>query len=411
MNTKKIASVLVFSYFLAFSIGFIYAKPIGVDLKDPNLNNLELGLSFPPISDGKDREFTKSLTNDLGVNHIRAAEDWSFREPEQGEFKWNPIEDRLEFCAQNQLDFFLTFKSNAPKWARDEYNERSATFKNISDFESYLKAFFEHTDKYFIPYVQFGNEWVSDWWFVGNKYQFCNYTNLFYDIVKEYSPNTQVALGGFAIGVLRELAMHYNFTDTLITEKGEIIGESDFKSQIDDKEHQKGLERTLYVLENAQYDILDIHLYDDYWNFKAYKNVIEQLAPGYPIISTEFGGPNLYWENIWNDYSSHFHAQHLQNCIETIERMNISLAYYFKPISSRSANPSHRQSGLINQMLMMKGSYHVFKAYSQGKVSFNFSYLAIYSVGLMGIISIIFTILNKIYGKMKPRKTEKNNNH
>ena len=83
---------------------------MGVDLTDVGMNRAELGLSFPPFSDEKDQAFTGYHMKQLGVSHLRVAEDWRWREPQQGEFKWKSLDRRLEFCKDRDLELFLTLR-------------------------------------------------------------------------------------------------------------------------------------------------------------------------------------------------------------------------------------------------------------------------------------------------------------
>ena len=64
---------------------------------DYELSHLRLGISFPPVADEEQRTFSASLLNELGVKYIRIGEDWSFREPSQGNFIWSPLDDRINF--------------------------------------------------------------------------------------------------------------------------------------------------------------------------------------------------------------------------------------------------------------------------------------------------------------------------
>lgn len=200
------------------------------------------------------------------------------------------------------------------------------------------------------------------------------------------------------------MKFYYGFIDDFRGENGEIITQKDFEDFMKTEDAQQALERIHHVLNNSKYVLIDIHLYDDYWNFEAYEDVINYLVPNASLICTEFGGPNLLWENIWNDYSPYYHANHLKKCIEEIHSLDIDIAYFFKLVSSGSASQMHQESGLINTILMMKGSYYVFQGYSRGKMSLDFIYLGVYAVGLFVISLSICTLLFIIRKWIKNRK-------
>jgi hypothetical protein len=93
--------------------------------------------------------------------------------------------------------------------------------------------------------------------------------------------------------------------------------------------------------------------------------VVQKTFPAdHPIIVTEFGGPNLFWEQ---PYSDAFQAERLAEYIRTLDRMGIPEAYFFKLVQSDSANPAHRESGLfkmVNGTPSPKPAFEVFQSFS-----------------------------------------------
>ena len=71
----KNSLVLLFSLFTFFN---------AFTQNDTCLNFVELGLSFPPVGNITERTFTQGHMNVLGVDNVRFAEHWGFREPTQG---------------------------------------------------------------------------------------------------------------------------------------------------------------------------------------------------------------------------------------------------------------------------------------------------------------------------------------
>lgn len=113
------------------------------------------------------------------------------------------------------------------------------------------------------------------------------------------------------------------------------------------------------VLKYAQYDMLDLHLYDDseQWD-EYYYNFKDTITK--PIIVSEFGGPNMNLE----PYSESYQANKLDQYIKKLDSIEISEIYYFKLVEG-SANPAHSTSGLIDDStLMPKLAYSVIKSFT-----------------------------------------------
>lgn len=106
-----------------------------------------------------------------------------------------------------------------------------------------------------------------------------------------------------------------------------------------------------YVLQHANYDILDIHLYDDPENWPSYVSV---LPKDKPILVSEFGGPNSEFENT----SSSYQAKRMPDYIDAIEQLPIIEAYYFKLVESDESY--HQDSGLFYKNLRVKPARNVF---------------------------------------------------
>lgn len=82
------------------------------NLKNSNADktalNFNLGISFPPVADQEQREFTAPLLQDLNVAIIRIGEDWRFREPSENNFNWSPLDNRINWAENNGFDVLLT---------------------------------------------------------------------------------------------------------------------------------------------------------------------------------------------------------------------------------------------------------------------------------------------------------------
>lgn len=312
----------------------------------------QYGISFPPFSNKKQIDFSVKELAELGVDKVRLAIDWSNREPEKGSYNWKPMDLRMDLAKENGLKVLLTVPNNGPDWACSKVkDEKGCVFKNKEDFQLFVR---EILKRYQLDKIQFGNEWDNA--FIGSAEEFVEYNNLLYEITKEVSPKTKVVLGGITraypiqeIYCNRGVKLDFSgieFKNGYTAEK--ILAK--LKRDYCDSDVK---ERVLYALENAKYDILDIHLYDDPANWQDY---LELLPKEKPIIVTEFGGPSSVFEKTNQDYQ----AGRIQEYLETIESLPIEEAYYFKLVDSKTS--FHKETGLFDGKLKQKKAYGIFKS-------------------------------------------------
>ncbi|MFC2061922.1 hypothetical protein ACFLUV_05365 [Elusimicrobiota bacterium] len=317
------------------------------------VSNVNLGLAFPPIRTIEQIEFTEPHLETLNVSYIRFSEHWEFREPTQGAFSWAPLDYRLDFAESKGLKVLLTIESMGPDWAIKAAdpapNSQSAVFKNDADFTNYLSQLF-HRYKNRINKVHFGNEWQAKYWYVGTSTDYVNFNNIMYDVVKASSPQTQVVLGAFSCGSLRMLAAKEGLIDSFYDIDGNYYDQDDIQAYLATQDGIDYFERVEYVLANAKFDILDIHLYDDPERWHLYYNYMKGRFPDKEIIVSEFGGPNHNVEV----YSDDYYAQRVHDYIKKLDELGINEAYYFKLVESSTT--AHIKSGLMNLDLSTKKS-------------------------------------------------------
>lgn len=321
-----------------------------------NKINFNLGISFPPVSDNEQRTFAKPLLNELNVNIIRFGENWSLREPEEGNFNWTPLDNKLNWAENNGIEVLLTIQSNGPDWAcSSQKNSNSCVFNDNEKFKNYIEQLLQRYPNK-IAKIQFGNEWQSNFWYTGSAQDFVTVNNIVYHSIQQYSPNTKLVLGGFTTISLRFMAGCNGLLDEFYDDEGNLYNREFLNKNCNKTEYQFIKNRIDYVLQNALYDIVDIHLYDDAENWSIYFRNIKKIVQK-PIIISEFGGPNVNIEPITEQYQS----ERLKLYINTINNMNIEQAYFFKLIEGTN-NPTHIKSGLINSPeLTKKLSYFTFK--------------------------------------------------
>lgn len=390
-----IAIFLFIGLFLAKERTLPIDKPVGVSIEDTtainsilkNTNiinsNLKLGISYPPVSDKKQRTFTINHLQKLQTNQIRFSEHWIYREPQKGSFKWESMDERIEWVRNNNLSLLLTIESNGPDWACDssKQNEKSCVYTNTEDFSNYVGALLQRYPNQ-ISKIQFGNEWMSNFHYIGSAEEFVRFNNILFKQVKKYSPQTKVVLGGFTTSSLRALAgcdkniSFFYIDDVLWCNQDLFLCEGTFIDIPNTCTSTGGVAvfgRISSVLEKARYDIVDLHFYDDVENWGKYYQTIKSKT-NKPIIVTEFGGPYISECNESKsdctlgkiekekNYSDEYHAQRVAQYINVLSTLDIDEAYYFKLVESESVNPTHIKSGLIDNQLNEKIGYFVFKA-------------------------------------------------
>ncbi len=324
-------------------------------ITDENIN-VNLGISFPPVADEEQRAFTAPLLNELNVNIIRIGENWSFREPSEGSFNWASLDNRIDWAEDNGLNVLLTIQSNGPDWACSaQQNANSCVFEDNEKFKNYIEQLLQRYPNR-ISKVQFGNEWQSDFWYIGDEQDFVAANNIVYNAIQQFSPQTEFVLGGFTTISLRFLAGCNEMIDEFYDDEGNLYNREFLDSNCTSNEIQEVINRINYVLQNSLYDLVDIHLYDDAENWRVYFENFEEMVQK-PIIITEFGGPNVNIEPITEEYQS----ERLELYVKTIDSLEVEEAYFFKLVEG-SNNPAHTESGLINNPeLTKKSNYFTFR--------------------------------------------------
>lgn len=331
---------------------------------DPNasyeLSHTTLGLSFPPVADDEQRAFTAPILNELGVKNIRIGEDWNLRQPTEAEYNWGPLDKRMAWISENNLNVFLTIQSNGAEWAcQSPMNERSCVYQDLDAFETYLSLLLTRYPNQ-IKWIQFGNEWQSEFWFAGSAEQYVMTQNILYQTVKSIEPTIQVVLGGFTTISLRFMAGCGGNEIEFTNDEGERFDQNNLPELCTSQEYEEVLDRITYVLDHATYDQVDLHLYDDPEQWGIYLAHFRTMSHA-PIIVTEFGGPNVNLEPKNDEYQ----AERLEDYIRTLDSLEVQEAFFFKLVEGTN-NPAHETSGLIKgRRLKRKPSFEVFKAFSK----------------------------------------------
>lgn len=340
-------------------IAMSFSKAVLLGQSDTCVINTEIGISFPPVSDQAQRDFTKIHLDTLGIKKIRFAEDWSNREPTQGNFNWGPLDARISWATSNNYEVLLTIQSRGPSWACGEQNDQSCVFSNNAFFQTYIDTLLTRYPNQ-IAKIQFGNEWQSDYWYAGDASEFVASHNTLYNSVQSKSPNTAVVLGGFTTISLRFLAACNGYDIAFYDDDGTFYDSAFFANNCNDPIFIAVKNRIDSVLTYANYDYVDLHLYDDVALWPVlYENFMDTISK--PAIVSEFGGPNMNVE----PYSESYQAAQLYTYIKVLDSLEISEAYYFKLVEG-TANTAHSTTGLIDDStLLEKPAYYVVKSFQE----------------------------------------------
>lgn len=352
----------IHSFKIIFSIAILFFAQVLFSQSDSCLHHVKLGISFPPITNIEQQNFSQTHLSELNVKLIRSGEDWSLRETTQGTYNWGPLETRMNWINENSYSLLLTIQSNGPDWACDPslQNELSCVFTDSVAFRKYIDTLLIRYGNS-IDKIQFGNEWHSENWYIGSAKDFIRANNTIWESVQENASHIDVVLGGFASGTMTVLAACYGYIDSvLMPDAANYYDLATIQAYCNDPDNIKILHKQDSILRFCHYDIIDMHLYDDVQLWPLYYHIMDSITSSlYPIIVSEMGGPNLINEQ---PYSDEFQAQRLYQYIKCVDSLNISEAYFFKLVDGGNATPYHQESGLIdNTTLIEKSAYYLFK--------------------------------------------------
>lgn len=325
-------------------------------VSDYNCVTADLGISFLPVADITQQNFSAAHITPLNLKRFRFAEDWKIREPVQGVRNWDGFDSRIQFAYENGLSVFLTVQSNGPDWASVTANARSSVFANDSEFAGYAADLVARSNGK-VDKIQFGNEWMTSYWYIGTGDDFVRFNNILYAEAKAVNPGIKVVLGGFSTGVIGILSLVYGRTTQFKDDDGIIHYANEVPAFVASAEGSAILSKIETVTKTAQFDMVDLHLYDDPENWQVYIDFFEELFPGKEIIVSEFGGPNLNYEA----YTDEYHAKRLLDYIKAIDTAGITEAYYYSLVELSTSSPSHVKSGIIRPDYSLKPGYYVFQ--------------------------------------------------
>lgn len=330
----------------------------------------EIGISFPDLEDERARELTAEHLAALGVETIRFNAPWHFREPEQDSYNWDPMDRRMTFLEEQGLRALVTFPADAPDWIRQGLPDRRRNPRSVAldadgnrEFAEYVGDFLERYERRnpgVIAYVQFANEWASEYHYVGTGEDFAATQRVFYEAATTAVADTPVVLGGFSVGQVGGMALMDGRVAWVWDDDGSKVTIDEFS----EAEITAFEERVAVVLDDGHYDWIDFHLYDQYEDWSAYFAALRERVPASfsgEYIVTEFGGPHPVAEKRLSDDE---HAERVEAYIRAVDQLpELGLALHFRLV--RSPDATHSESGLMEQGLFRVRklpAYEVFRA-------------------------------------------------
>jgi len=332
------------------------AAPFPYDDYGYAVTDLELGIAFPGVSSPEALQKTIAALTDFSQSYVRIGEHWSLRETADDVFSWGPLETRLDAFSAAGIKVLLSIESHEwPAWLSSTgAHSETATLDQFRYFVRELLRLYGDR----IEYIQFGNEWnwEIDTYFAGDENAFIDYTNILGEEVTSWrnsvSGSTPVhVLGSFAGG--NQLAYDQGLLSSIVidgtpvyTEKVSAYGAL--------PQSERVTVRTRHVLQDAAFEMLDIHLYDNVQDWdksvSAYQQALADVGKSsLPLIVSEFGGPwatDLYPE--FGKPSPNILADRLVSYVHTLDGLPVSVAFFFK-LNESSEPEYHNDSFLIDR--------------------------------------------------------------
>jgi hypothetical protein len=332
---------------------------------DYAIDTLELGIAFPPNGNQVQRAFTTQQLAVLSIDRMRIAQRWSLREPERDDFNWAPLESRMDDFSAAGLELFITLEMKGmPDWLAGLGEAERA-----NAFRAYAAALLSRYGGD-IAFIQFGNEWnwEIDAYFDGNDDEFVRFANVLYDEVMKLPAHARptVVLGSVAIGGLRGLAIAQGRLSNVYFDGTPLYTEEELNEA--HAAMLKALPRYQRIVDGVRFEAVDLHLYDDFWNWEVYRDSFAALLSeagkdlaDYRILASEFGGPHPDIEPSEEGYK----ADRLVSYVQTLDDIGIEHAYYFKLVEEPGSGIAHPNSFLIDRNLELTPAFEVMKRFGK----------------------------------------------
>lgn len=364
INVRVFLSLLV-SVLIAGLSGC--TTPFPYDDYDYTVDSLELGIAFPPVGNAEQLQFTIGAMTSLNMTMIRFSQTWSLREPENDAWNWAPLAARVAKLGAAEKEIFLSLElKEFPDWTHGlSLDELKSEFR---EYISLLLSLYGEN----LSYIQYGNEWnwEIDQFRSGDDAEYIALANILYEEVQALSADRRptVVLGSLSIGALRGIAFAQDRIDNVSFQGEELYGEDDLAEA--DVALVDEVPRMRDIISEVKFDAVDLHFYDDVWNWSIYMDAFTQLVSqagknldGIPIVVSEFGGPHPELE----PKNQNYRAAQLVEYVRTLDALPVELALYFKLVESSGPYIVHSNSYLYDRNLRSTPSFEVMRRFAGGR--------------------------------------------
>lgn len=321
--------------------------------------NFEHGFSFADINSSQGKSIAQKVYSETGADLYRFSIDWAQIESTRGQYNWTNVDKRIDWLFDNNIKLMLTIRTNAPEWAADVLSAKGATIKpeNIVDFENFVRELMQrYSDK--IDIIQFGNEWQGNTFFPGTGEQFVDLNNRIYALKQQHLPDAEFVLGGISTSAIRIIGIH---TGTLnIWRRNNSSEPGDIQIVLNQQRFIDVFEKSKYVLEHANYDLIDLHLYFDIDEWDEHISTVRVYDANTPIIVSEWGATHPVWSPNPTDSVM---AQNMQKALDKLNSLGIKKAYHFSIVVGQSGNDLFRYCGVTGENNDYPLLYGKFKDY------------------------------------------------
>ncbi|GLQ35063.1 hypothetical protein GCM10007939_13460 [Amylibacter marinus] len=311
-----------------------------------------IGMGFPPVSQAAHRDFTIRALGNLDIEHIRIVENWRRRGMDPD---FSPLVQRITHLNGAGIKVLLTVQSNGPNAACARRNAHSCLIREDAPFEDYLTGLLAAVGDH-IEAIQFGNEWDNQ--FVGTSADFLNLHQRFSSVVRAERPELPIVLGGITGRAAYAQAACVEGVEVHIPNL-EISAQVHKFCRKEAGRNARAQADVRHVLAHADFDAVDIHLYDTEDLWPAAVQWLTALSRGREVWVTEFGGPTPELEPKDPAYQS----QRLRAYLDVIGRLPIKRAYYFKLLDDDGS--IHKHSGLYDKRAKPKPALEIFSQYQR----------------------------------------------
>jgi len=304
-----------------------------------------IGIAFPVVTTLGDIGTSRGQLVDLGSRTVRMTENWKTREASEGVYSWAGLDSKIDTFHNAGIKIMLTIEADGPAWRCGTSNARSCVFTDIPAFEDYITTLCRrYLGK--IHTIQFGNEAFSSYWYVGTSSDFLTAWNAFYAVVRAEMPAARIALAGAQVSLPHAFAVcvEGRAIPTYSSSTGALLNSAQVAAWCADAEIFAMRANYIAVTAGAQYDVLDVHLYDnmEYWD--QYMAAMRNLLPGRTWIASELGAPNKRYEST----DDAFHAGRVSTLLSTARNLGFVQVYYFQLLEYDPAvDAEHERSGLL----------------------------------------------------------------